>query len=97
MGWAFHHAKIEELILWLQERKRYLESQGWSNLEVKFDSGGWDEPHDINIYGTREETDKEYAFRMKCIEKETRQEQVKLQEHMKFVKKEAERLGIIKA
>jgi len=96
VGTTFPRTKIEEVIQWLQERKNYLEAQGWSALELQFDNG-YDDLYDINIHGTREETDKEYSVRMKDVTREKVQEQIRLQEHIKFVKQEAKRLGIIKA
>ena len=64
-------------------------------MELQYESN-WDSPYDLHIVGIREETDKEYAARMKAIEKEERSEAVKMQEHLQFIEREAKKLGILK-
>ena len=71
------------------------ENQGFSELEIKYEAE-WDSPYDLSIVGIREETDREFNARMKAIEKEERSEAVKMQEHVKFIEKEAKKLGILK-
>ena len=95
LGPTFPYNDLNKLILWLQAKRDELSRGGFSNLELHYESD-WDSPYDLTLVGTREETDKEFNARMKAIEKEQRQETVKMQEHMKFIETEAKKLGILK-
>jgi len=95
LGQTFPETNLNKLIRWLQTRRDELSRSGFSNLELHCGTD-WDSSYDMTLVGTREETDKEFNARMKFIEKEQRQEQVKMQEHMKFIQTEAKKLGILK-
>lgn len=96
LGSTLPVTSIPDLISWLENIQKDSIENGYSNLSLEFDWGGWDDPYDLRIYGTREETDKEYANRQKLIKKEKRSEKVKMEEHIKHIKAEAEKLGLIK-
>jgi hypothetical protein len=95
LGTMFPETNLDKLIMWLQITRDELVQSGFSNLELSY-IAEWDSPYDISITGIRDETDKEFNNRMKAIEKEKRQEAVKMQEHMKFIETEAKKLGILK-
>jgi len=95
LGTTFPETNLDKLIQWLQNKRSELTDRGFSNLELHYEAD-WDSPYDLALIGVREETDKEYAARMKAIEKEHRQESVKMQEHIKFIEHEAKKLGILK-
>ena len=95
LGTSFNATQLDEVIEELRELKKEVESRGYSDLTLEFQPN-WDDPSEMVIFGTRDETEKEYAKRMKAIENEKRQEQVALQEHIKKVEAEAKRLGLIK-
>lgn len=95
LGTSFPMTSLPEVIKLLQNKQADYESRGFTDLELHFESN-WDDPCDMIFVGTREETDREYNARMKAIEKEERQEAVKMQEHLKFIETEAKKLGILK-
>lgn len=94
LGESFPHTNLRQVISWLTDRETEWISRGVTNLELRF-SADWDCPSEIEIIGTREETDKEFAARMRAVEKEKRQEAVAMQNHLKFIETEAKKLGII--
>lgn len=95
LGTEFETNKLDEVIEELRDLKKEVESRGYSDLTLEFEFD-WDDPSDMVIYGTRDETEKEYAKRMKAIENEKSREKVALQEHIKNVEAEAKKLGLIK-
>ena len=95
LGTTFPESNLDKLILWLQSKRDELQAKGFSNLELHYEAD-WDSPYDLTFVGNREETDKEFDTRMRAIEKNQRQEAVKMQEHLKFIEREAKKLGILK-
>ncbi len=95
LGTTFPESNLDKLILWLQSKRDELQAKGFSNLELHYEAD-WDSPYDLTFVGIREETNKEFDTRMRAIEKNQRQEAVKMQEHLKFIEREAKKLGILK-
>lgn len=96
LGENLPETDLTKLINWLQGRKEYYESQGFSNIELCFNSNGWDNPYEISIEGIGEESDADYKHRMDIVQKEKLKESLKKQEHFKFIQTEARKLGILK-
>ena len=96
LGQSFDYQNLAELIQWLEKKRLDYIAQGFSDIELRFESGGWDDPYDLVICGVREETDMEYSARMKTVEKEKQKEAAQMQEHRKFIETEAKKLGILK-
>lgn len=86
---------LAELSQWFRQKQTLFEEQGFSNLELSFDDGGFDSPHELAIYGTREETDEEFATRQREISRLERVENGKLERHRKYIAEEAKKLGIV--
>lgn len=95
LGTTLPETLLDKLILWLQNKQVEYTAKGYGTISFHF-IAEWDGPDEIFLIGFRDETDKEYGARMKAIEKEERSEAVKMQEHVKFIEKEAKKLGILK-
>jgi len=63
---------------------------------LQFDGGEWDNKYDIIFYGVHEETDKEFAARMKQIDKEKEAEKAKMDKHKAYIAAEAKKWGLLK-
>ena len=95
MGTTLPHEDLDLLIACLQDKKKILEAEGYTDISLSLEPG-WDEHYELMVYGVREENDKEYAARIKKAEEEKVLEAKALERHREFVKEEAKRLGILK-
>jgi hypothetical protein len=64
IGTCFDATKLSEVISFLQKQEDKFTKEGFSNLQLKFDWGGWDAPYELSIYGERLETDRVYYERL---------------------------------
>lgn len=96
LGSTFNIQNLERLISWLDNKRKELVSQGYSDIELTYEFSGYDNPHEMFLVGIREETDKEYNKRMSLVELEKKKETERKAEHFEQIKSEAKKLGIIK-
>lgn len=94
LGTTFPYTNLRQLIEWLTEKETEYISKGFTNLELHQEAS-WDEPYEMIILGTQDETDREFATRMREVEKEKRCEQEEKQKHVQFIESEAKRLGLL--
>lgn len=94
IGTCFDATKLSEIISYLQEQQDKFTKEGFSNLQLKFDWGGWDAPYELSIYGARLETDSVYYERLaqhqKKLEKEMREKQKREEKKRKKAEEEKE-------
>lgn len=95
LGTSLPHEDLDLLITCLQDKKRLLEDEGYTDIQLSFEPG-WDDHYELMVYGVREETDKEHDARMKKVDAEKELEEKALLQHREFVRAEAKKLGILK-
>ena len=93
IGHCFDTTKLSEVISFLQKQEDKFTKEGFSNLQLKFDWGGWDAPYELSIYGERLETDSVYYERLaqhqKRLEKNILEKQKREEKKRKKAEKEA--------
>ena len=95
IGEAFPHQNLQQLLNWLYAKQTEFISKGFSNIELKFDGGSWDDKYEMAFYGVREETDGEFKERMKEVDRQKKIETDKLNRHRQFIEEEAKKLGLL--
>jgi hypothetical protein len=94
IGDCFHSTKLSDVVSFLQKTEDKFTKEGFSNLQLKFDWGGWDAPYQLSIYGERLETDSVYYERLaqhrKKLEKDILEKQKREEKKRKKAQKEME-------